>query len=321
MHSYANELGRLAQGIRDIPGTNTLRFIPKSDIPKDRWKEITYGRICVNYRPQKTEPHRTRLTVGGNLIDYPFEVATPTADLTTSKILFNSVISTPGAVFIIMDVKNFYLNTPMDRPEFMPLRLDLIPDEIITEYKLSDIAEDGWVYTIIEKGMYGLPQAGLLANKLLEERLDKEGYYQCQFTPGLWRHKWRPITFSLVVDDFGIKTIGIQHVQHLKKVLEKYYEVSIDWKGELFCGVTLRWDYEGRTVELSVPGYTEDTLTMFNHPNPSSPQHAPFKAAAIHFAKVVDKVLHDKQLNQTESQTNQIHSEGCRPSPLVRTSM
>jgi hypothetical protein len=188
----------------------------------------------------------------------------------------------------------------------MRLRLDLIPDEIITEYKLNDIAEDGWVYTIIEKGMYGLPQAGILANKLLEERLDKEGYYQCQFTPGLWRHKWRPITFSLVVDDFGIKTIGIQHVQHLKKVLERYYEVSIDWKGELFCGVTLKWDYEGRTVELSVPGYIEDTLTMFNHPKPSSPQHAPFKAAAIHFGKVVDQVIHDHSIKLNPKQIKYI---------------
>ena len=92
--------------------------------------------------------------------------------------------------------------------------------------------------------MYSLPQVGRLANKLVAKRLDKEGYYQCQYTPSLWRYKWQPITFCLVVDNFGIKTISLLHVKHLKATLEKYYEVTVDWKGELFCGITLHWDYK-----------------------------------------------------------------------------
>ena len=110
--SYANELGRLTQGIRNIPGTNMMFFIHKSEVPEDRNKDITYGCIVVVVRPQKKEQECTRLTMGGNLIDYPWEVATPTSDLTTAKLLFNSVLSTPGTVFVVMDVKNFYLNTP-----------------------------------------------------------------------------------------------------------------------------------------------------------------------------------------------------------------
>ena len=97
--SYANELGRLTQVIRDIPDTNTMFFIKKSDVPVDRRKNIRYGRIVVTLRPQKSEEECRRLTVGGNLIDYPWEVTTPTADLTTAKLLFNSIISTPRAVF------------------------------------------------------------------------------------------------------------------------------------------------------------------------------------------------------------------------------
>ncbi|KAL7474432.1 hypothetical protein ACHAW6_000402, partial [Cyclotella cf. meneghiniana] len=104
-----------------------------------------------------------------------------------------------------MDIKDFYLNTPMEGPEFMRLKLDLLPPEIVDAYSLATKAVDGWVYMRIEKGMYGLPQAGVLANKLLSSRLDAAGYYQCQFTPGLWHHKWRPVTFSLVDDDFGVK--------------------------------------------------------------------------------------------------------------------
>merc|ERR1711966_548503 len=112
--SLANELGRLAQGIRDIKGTNTIFFIPKNEIPQDRWKDVTYGRIVVNYRPGKEEKNRSRLTVGGDRIDYPFAVSTPTCDLPTIKLLWNSVLSTPGARYFTMDISNFYLGTPME---------------------------------------------------------------------------------------------------------------------------------------------------------------------------------------------------------------
>jgi hypothetical protein len=71
--SFANELGRLAQGIRDQQGTNTILFIPYVDVPKDR--TVTYGHIVVNICPHKDEVERTRLTIGGNLIDYPGDVS------------------------------------------------------------------------------------------------------------------------------------------------------------------------------------------------------------------------------------------------------
>ena len=119
---------------------------------------------------------------------YNHDASCPTAGLTTCKLLFNSTIATPGATFIGMDVKNFYLNTPMKVFEYMRLPISIIPQEIIDKYNLRDLAEDGWVYIEIQKGMYGLKQAGILANKLLAKRLDKTGYYLCQFTPGLWRH-------------------------------------------------------------------------------------------------------------------------------------
>ena len=63
--SFANEVGRLAQGIRDIKGTNTIHFIPRSEIPADRMKDVTYGRLVVEYKPNKAEKNRSRLTAGG----------------------------------------------------------------------------------------------------------------------------------------------------------------------------------------------------------------------------------------------------------------
>ena len=97
-HSFTNELGRLAQGVNNSgDGTTTIQFIPYDSIPNDWHAHVTYGRIVVEYKPHNTEKHHTHLTVGGNLIEYPGNVTTPTADINTSKILFNSVISTKNA--------------------------------------------------------------------------------------------------------------------------------------------------------------------------------------------------------------------------------
>ena len=82
--------------------------------------------------------------------------------------------------------RHFYLNIPMARKKYLRLKLSDMPDDVIAEYGLRDkAAMDGHVYVAVSKGMYGLPQAGIIAQQLLEERLGKEGYFQSQFTPGL----------------------------------------------------------------------------------------------------------------------------------------
>ena len=88
-----------------------------------------------------------------------------------------------------MDITNFYLMTPLSRPEYIRVSIKDIPDEIIREYELNLIVtEDGMIYIEDNRGMYGLPQAGLLANELLEKRLNKRGYCQSKLDPGLWKH-------------------------------------------------------------------------------------------------------------------------------------
>ena len=87
-----------------------------------------------------------------------------------------------------------------------------------------------------------MPQAGLIAQEELKERLNKNGYRQSKLVPGLWQHDWRPISFTLVVDDFGVKYVDRKHAKHLKSVLEEHYEVSTDWAGKKYIGLTLDWD-------------------------------------------------------------------------------
>ncbi len=157
------------------------------------------------------------------------------ADLTTAKLLINSNISTPCAKFLGFNLTDFYLNTPMPNPEYMHLHLNIIPDKIIIHYNLCNIVTpDGWVYIKIPKGMYGLPQARILANQLLEKCLATKGYYQCQHTPGLWCHIWRNITFCLVLDDFSIQVTNMHNMDHLVNALKEHYTVAVDMTGSLF---------------------------------------------------------------------------------------
>jgi hypothetical protein len=238
--------------------THTIRFIRRSDIPKGR--KVTYGSFVVDIKDHKEEKERTRLTVGGDQIEYPGDKSTRTAGLTKAKILINSVISTPNAKFLVIDIKNFYLNTPLGRFEYMVINLASLPQETIEKYDLNELAQDGKVYIEIQKGMYGLPQAGILANELLQRNLTQDGYRPTTHAHGLWTHDTRPISFSLVVDDFGVKYVGREHAEHLMTCIKKNYSISSDWNGTAYCGLTLDWDYKDRTVDLSMPRYIKATL-------------------------------------------------------------
>ncbi len=202
------------------------------------------------------DPKRMRATMGGNLIiiNYPDDVGVPTANLLLIKIFLNSVISTKGAKFANADLANFYLMSPLKRPEYAKIKLSDIPEEVIKEYNLHQLATpDGWVYVKVTRAMYGLPQAGSLGQDQLEKRLNQEGYYQSQTVPGLWKHKTKTIQFVLVVDDFGIKYISKDDLDHLISTLEKYYEVSVDLDGKEFVKVELENDYDHNFNIWDVP--------------------------------------------------------------------
>ena len=278
VESCAEECGRLAQGYKNEKGTDTIKFIKITDIPHGR--KATYLRLVASDRPNKAQTRRVRFTVGGDRIEYSGETSTKTAGLTTAKILFNSVLSTPKARFMTGDVKDFYLMTPMERKEYMRIPINIIPPQIIELYNLTPLIHNGFVYVEISKGMYGLPHAGRLANDALIIHLAANGYHQCEHTPGLFRHETRPIMFCLVVDDFGVQYVGREHAEHLMSVIGQKYKYTEDWSGTSYCGLTLDWDYENRTVDLSMPGYIANALQRFAHPPPTKPQDAPHRYAA-----------------------------------------
>jgi hypothetical protein len=139
--------------------------------------------------------------------------------------------------------------------------------------------------------MYGLSQASIIAQELLEEHLLKAGYRQSKVTPGHWKYNWQPISFTLVVDNFGIKYINETDVNHLIQTLQQDYKIEEDWEGTWYLGITLDWDYKKCEVHLPMPGYVEQALARFGHLIPKILQHQPHKqtvstyGAAIQYAK------------------------------------
>jgi hypothetical protein len=159
----------------------------------------------------------------------------------------------------------------------MRMKISNLPPDFVKAYNLIDLAtNDGTIYVKIQKGMYGLPQAGILAQNFLEKCLNQHGYHQSKVTLGLWKHDWRPLSFTLCVDNFGIKYVGWEHANHLTKILKEHHKCSIDWDGNRYLGMTINWDYNGHKVHVSMLNYVPKTLTRFQHQAPNKPQHQPY---------------------------------------------
>jgi hypothetical protein len=219
------------------------------------------------------------------------------------KIPINSTLSTKEAAMMMMDIKNYYLDTPLPRFEYMKMLLSHFPKEIVQKYNFKALAIDGWVYIEILKGMYGFKQAELLANQLLQTRLAPFGYYPAHHTPGLWLHKTRPISFTLVVEDFAVKYVGKQHAEHLWNALLRTYELTTDWTATVYSRMTLKWDYKKRTCDIYMPGYVSNVLRKFQHDAPKHPQHTP--------SRYVTPVYGAKTQYATKDETPPLTAQQC----------
>lgn len=188
-----------------------------------------------------------------------------TADLTTIKILLNATISDPSSSWSTLDIKDYYLNTPLLRKEYMVIHLSQIPAAFFLEY--PDVAvlinSKGLFLMEISKGIYGLPQAGKLAQDRLIKHIAKFGYHPVLHTPCLFRHESRPIMFSLVVDDFGVKYSGAEHLQHLINTLRELYELHVDMEGTKYVGLDICFDRVAKTVSISMKDYVQKALLRF----------------------------------------------------------
>lgn len=248
---------------RLISRTQTLRFAPASAKPAHQ--RATYINLVCTDKVKPPNAHSTKRVRAtcGNGINYPGATAAETASLDTVKLLLNSVLSTPEAKFMTIDIKDFYLHSSLLRNEYAWVDLKQIAPTIIDEYSVRELAVHGKVLVEIVKGIYGLPQAGKLAKDQLTALLRARGFSECEHTPCLFKHSSRPIVFSLVVDDFGIKYTNRDDVSYLIDSLTPAYEITTDWSGSKYLGISLDWDYVSprRSVALSLPGYVAKGLS------------------------------------------------------------
>ena len=160
--------------------------------------------------------------------------------------------------------------------EYMKIPLSLFPTWTIEQYKLNKLAVDAWVYIKMRCAVWGLPQAGILANKCLRQKLAPFGYHKSFNTPGLRMHESRPITFTLVGNNFEVKFVNKDDVDHLLSSIKKTYTLTKDWTGNLYYGIMLEWDYVGQMVDISMPGYIKKKLQKYNHIMPRKLQQCPY---------------------------------------------
>ena len=178
-----------------------------------------------------------------------------------------------------MDLIDCFLMNPflIGEQEYMRIHSQYVDQQFRHLYNLhGKIDKDGYVYCKIQLGMYGLKQAAILAYKLIKEILQPAGYYPIKES-NRWQHKTRKKNFALCVDDFRVKYFNQDDALYLINVLQKHHEISIDWTGKNYCGLTLDWHYETGYVDVSMPGYVVEALQQFQHVKPSRPQHAPHK--------------------------------------------
>jgi hypothetical protein len=113
------------------------------------------------------------------------------------------------------------------------------------------------------------------------------------------------------VDDFGVKYVGREHAEHLMECIKKNYNISSDWNGSAYCGLTLEWDYKNRTVDLSMPGYIKAALHKYQHVAPARPEHAthtwnpPIYGAKTQYVEdeTTSPALSDKDVNKLQQLT------------------
>ena len=274
--ALTNELGRLAQGINNIEGNDVVDFIHHHEVPQD--KIVTYANMVCDIRPLKTEKFRVQLTVGGDRLQYPDDTASSAATLLETKLLLNSTISqsAKGARFMTIDIKDFFLQTVMNQPEYMKIHSKYFLLEIKEKNNIKEkIHTDKYVYCKIKRGMYGLKQAARLAYDSLKQHLSTYGYHPDKYAQNIWSHENRRTKFCLCVDDFRVQYFSQQDAEHLIQALQSKYIITMDYSGKKFCGLDITWDYTNGWVDIAMTNYVKKTLKKLRHTTPTRAQHAP----------------------------------------------
>jgi len=248
--------------LKDIPPNNNITYYNKQIKEK---LIVIDGIEYVNAR--------VRGTLGGDKTNYEGPTSTHTAEYPLIKTLFSAVLHDikyvdPETKFYNIDLVDFYLQSPMETPAYIGVPLKDIPESIVKNYDLIRKSTNDKVYFKVVMTMYGHPVSGLLSNKHLFKTIEEAGYYEDSLVPCMIKHKERSTIGAIVVDDIGLKVRSKDDVIHLVNAIEKVWKVKINWQGDKYVGMDLKWDYnpENPTLEISCDQVIPDALKRF-YPN------------------------------------------------------
>ena len=247
--------------------SGTGRFIHRSKMPEGRKAAYYNPQLKIKIMPDGTIQYRVRGTIGGDQVHYSGITTAYTAHLESIRVMLNATVSEHARI-ATADIKDFYLGTPLDRPEYMRISLKHIPLDVQLKYEIAAMVENDYIIMEITKGIYGLPQAGKLAQDRLVKHLMGHGYNQCVNTPCLFVHNSNGVAFTLVVDDFLIKYKEQSAVDHLLNALRELYVITTNFSDtKKYVGITLYHNTKKHYIDMSIPGYVVKASQRFQRTN------------------------------------------------------
>jgi hypothetical protein len=283
-------------------GSQCVHYARTSALPSGRKSSYLLPVVKEKRTALGARTFRVRNTFAGNLSDYSGETKADTGDIESFKILLNSTISDPQAKMACVDISDFYLNEPLEEPEYMKVPLKDIPAAIAATHGLAALADErGLVLLVVTKTIYGLKQSGRICREGLVAQLAKHGYRAEATTPTIFHHDTRPTFFELVVDDFAVKYNAANEgdLEHFLDALREKYRIKVDMAAAKFIGITLAWQYDGaRSVTLSMPGYVDKALERF-HVVRGPKVMSPMRYTPPHYSKGTPQEPTDPQAHAT----------------------
>jgi hypothetical protein len=244
--------------------SETIKHVFKDSIPREHRKNISYYNERAREKSKMIDEneyveYRVRGTFGGDHRKYPGAVSSNTAEYPVVKMLLNSVISDvrncdENTRFSTLDLVDFYIGTELenhDDPDYFKIKAIKVPNAICEKYNIS-ADSDGYIYFRLDKCLYGHAVAGRLSNQELVKLLKEAGYHESDLVPCLFKHETRKITFSLIVDDLGVKHTNHEDIQHLIDSISPRWKVKHNASGDKYIGMNLKWNYDPTNPSLEI---------------------------------------------------------------------
>ena len=174
-----------------------------------------------------------------------------------------------------LDIGKFYLGTPMAYLKYIRVHASFIPQEVMDQYYFT-VKANRCVYFEIRKGMNGLIESGIIAFTQLVQNIAPFGYEPMRFTPVLWSHTTRKITFALCVNNFGVKYFSKNYALQSFNAVKSQYQCTVYWNGSLYYVLNLEWHYDKFFVNMTMKDYVRRALSKFKNVPSKKPQHPPY---------------------------------------------